>query len=60
MRNVISTLFILAVFGLAVFGGCAQHSSTEPSASPGLSGKVACESEGGKWNEITRRCDPDY
>jgi hypothetical protein len=55
MRNVISTLFILAVFV-----GCAQHSSTEPSASPTLKGKGACEAEGGKWNDLTHRCDPDY
>jgi hypothetical protein len=55
MRNVISTLFILAVFA-----GCAQHSSTEPSASPKLNGKVACEAQGDKWNDLTRRCDPDY
>ncbi len=55
MRKVISTLFILAVFA-----GCAQHSSTEPSASPTLNGKVACEAEGDKWNDLTRRCDPSY
>src|SRR5262245_25646185 len=34
--------------------------STEPSASPKLNGKVACDAEGGKWNDLTRRCDPDY
>jgi hypothetical protein len=55
MRNVISALVMLAVVT-----GCAQHSSTEPSASPRLNGKVACEAEGGKWNDLTRRCDPDY
>jgi len=33
---------------------------TEPSASPKLNGKVACDAEGGKWNDLTRRCDPDY
>jgi hypothetical protein len=55
MRKVISTLFILAFFA-----GCAQYSSTEPSASPKLNSKVACDAEGGKWNDLTRRCDPDY
>ena len=25
-----------------------------------LNGKVACDAEGGKWNDLTRRCDPDY
>ena len=34
--------------------------ATEPSASPKLNGKVACDAEGGKWNELTRRCAPDY
>jgi hypothetical protein len=34
--------------------------ATEPSASPKLNGKVACDAEGGKWNDLTRRCDPDY
>jgi hypothetical protein len=55
MRNVISTLFIVVFFA-----GCAQYSSTEPSASPELKGKAACDAEGGKWNDLTRRCDPDY
>jgi hypothetical protein len=55
MGKVISTLFLVAVFA-----GCAQHSSTEPSASPNLNGKVACDAEGGKWNDLTRHCDPTY
>jgi hypothetical protein len=53
--KLIATLFILAVFA-----GCVQHASTEPSASPKLNGKVGCEAEGGKWSDLTRRCDPDY
>lgn len=34
--------------------------ATEPSASPKLNDKVACEAEGDKWNDLTRRCVPDY
>src|SRR5206468_1152445 len=49
MRKVISTLFIVVFFA-----GCAQYSSTEPSASPKLNGKAACDAEAGKWNDLTR------
>jgi hypothetical protein len=54
MRAVVSALFLLALFT-----GCARHAANEPSASPDLDNKAACESAGGKWKPLTHHCDRD-
>jgi hypothetical protein len=53
MKAIASVLFLVALFAGA---GCARHTSTEPSASPTIKDKAACESAGGKWNVLTRHC----
>jgi hypothetical protein len=53
MKAIVSVLFVLAIFA-----GCARH-STEPSASPALKDKASCEAAGGKWKALTRHCDMD-
>jgi hypothetical protein len=50
---------IPALLALAVFAGCAHHSSTDPSASTRTDKKVACENAGGKWKPLTHHCDMD-
>jgi len=48
-----------ALLVLAVLAGCAHRSSTDPSASPRLNNKAACENAGGKWKPLTHHCDMD-
>jgi hypothetical protein len=47
-----------ALIVLALLAGCARH-ATEPSASPGLDNRAACEAGGGKWKPLTHHCDRD-
>jgi hypothetical protein len=51
MKAIASVLFLLAMVT-----GCARHTSTDPSASPAIKDKAACESAGGKWNVLIRNC----
>lgn len=51
MKAIASVLFLVALFA-----GCARHTSTDASASPSLKDRVSCESAGGKWNPLTRNC----
>lgn len=44
---------------LALFAGCARHTASEPSASPALDNKAACENAGGHWKTLTQHCDTD-
>jgi hypothetical protein len=46
----------LALFLLAVVTGCARHTTSEPSASPGITDRASCEAAGGKWNVFTKHC----
>jgi hypothetical protein len=54
MKAIVSVLFLLAIFA-----GCARHTSTEPSASPALKDRASCEAAGGKWKALFRHCDMD-
>jgi hypothetical protein len=54
MKAIVSVLFLLAIFA-----GCARHTSTEPSASPALKDRASCEAAGGKWKALFHRCDMD-
>ncbi len=54
MKALIPTLLLLAVFA-----GCARHTATEPSASPSLNSKAACQAAGGEWHAMTHHCDTD-
>ncbi len=54
MRAIVPALLIVAALT-----GCARHTATEPSASPTLDNRAACESAGGKWKPLTHHCDQD-
>jgi len=56
-EDVMMKAIALVLFLLAVATGCARHSGSDPSASPTLSDKRACENAGGKWVPLFRRCD---
>ena len=51
MKAIVPMLFLLAIFA-----GCARHTSTDPSASPAYTDRASCEAAGGKWNLLTRNC----
>lgn len=52
MKAIVPMLFVLAIFA-----GCARHTSTDASASPAINDRASCESAGGKWNPLTRNCN---
>ena len=54
MRAIVPALVVLALLT-----GCAGHRANEPSASPALDNKAACEASGGKWKPLTHHCDMD-
>ncbi len=51
-------LISLAIL-LGTFAGCARHTVTQPSASPALDNKAACQAAGGEWHSLTHHCDTD-
>jgi hypothetical protein len=54
MRVALSVLFLVAVFA-----GCARHTSGDGSASPKYKDRVSCEAAGGKWKPLFHHCDMD-
>lgn len=55
MKKIVPALVLLALAA-----GCSRDTyTTDPSASPALNTKAACEAAGGKWKALTHHCDTD-